>query len=134
MSDSTNVIIYDDEEIRVMWSPGADDVVLVTFGDLAILARDTRFFAETPLKKLGTAAVGIMAKRGNWYPSEHIKKASRAILDKINGYKVRILYGGSMGGYGAIKFSCLLRATHVIALCTQWSIDPLECGGVEPGW
>ncbi len=134
MSDFMNTILYEDDEVRVIWSPGADDIVLVTFGDLVNLAKGLEFFAEKPLKKLGIAAVGVMAKRGNWFPSESIQKASSAILDKISGHRARITYGGSMGGYGAIKFSRLLSATHVIALCPQWSLDPQECEGSDPGW
>ncbi len=38
-----------------------------------------------------------------------------------------------MGGYGAIKFSRLLGADLVIALCPQWSLDAAECG-FDPGW
>jgi hypothetical protein len=75
-----------------------------------------------------------MAKRANWYPTEHLYKASNFILDKISGYKTRMTYGGSMGGYAAVKFSSLLGATDVIALCPQWSIDSEECQGVDPGW
>jgi hypothetical protein len=38
------------------------------------------------------------------------------------------------GGYAAVKFSRLFRATQVISLCPQWSIDFDECEGTNPGW
>jgi hypothetical protein len=107
---------------------------MITFGDLITPAKDCAFFADTPLMKSGIAAVGVMAKRGNWYPLEHMRAASRFILDKIGGYKTRITYGGSMGGYAAVKFSGLLGASHVLSMCPQWSIDPAECQGVDSGW
>ena len=130
----TGTIIYDDDEIRVVWSPASSDFVVITFGDMISQARDQRFFADIPLQRSGVAAIGVMAKRGNWYPSEHLQKASKYILDKIGAYNTRITYGGSMGGYAAVKFSGLLSATHAVALCPQWSIDPAECQGFDPGW
>ncbi|GGJ00198.1 hypothetical protein GCM10011320_03730 [Neoroseomonas lacus] len=39
-------------------------------------------------------------------------------------YPRRISYGFSMGGYGAIKHSRILGATHVLAMSPQWSIRP----------
>jgi len=55
-------------------------------------------------------------------------------MARISGYSERIVYGGSMGGYAAVKHSALLGATTVIALCPPWSIDPAECEGNFPGW
>ncbi|CAN2532638.1 hypothetical+protein [Methylocapsa aurea] len=131
---TTTTIIYDDDEIRVIWAGADSKIVLITFGDAITPAMDHRFFADAPLKKSGVAAIGVMAKRANWYPSDNLHRASQAILEKIAGYETRIAYGGSMGGYGAVKFSRLLEATHVIAMCPQWSIDRDECDGRDPGW
>lgn len=39
-----------------------------------------------------------------------------------------------MGGYAALKYSNLLQADIVIALCPQWSIDPVECNGNKSGY
>src|SRR5271168_4492658 len=97
--------------------------VLITFGDLIMLASGLNFFAEAPTTKSEISCVGIMAKKGNWYPVESLKAAATALASIIQGYDRRITYGGSMGGYAAIKFSRLLGATEVISLCPQWSID-----------
>jgi hypothetical protein len=127
-------VIYDDAEIRVVCHPGQTDFVVITFGDLYTLAKDNRFFADTPLAKLGITAVGVVAKRGNWYPPANISAASQAIWQIIRPYRTRVIYGASMGGYGAIKYSKIFGATHVISLCPQWSLDPGECNGINPGW
>lgn len=132
--DGETTIVYDDDEIRVVWSPAPSEIVLITFGDLYTTAHEHRFFADTPLRKSGIAAIGIMPKRGNWFPSGSLQRASAAIVERTRGYATRMTYGGSMGGYGAIKFSRLLGATHVIALCPQWSIDRAECRGYDLGW
>ncbi len=127
-------IIYDDAEIRVVWQPGSSDFVLITFGDLINLAQDEQFFAQVPAQKTGMAAIGIMAKRGHWYPRANMQAASLVIAEFTRRYSRRVIYGGSMGGYAAVKFSKLLGATCVLALCPQWSIDLQECDGEDPGW
>ena len=132
--ESTTQIVYDDDEIRVIWQNGSTDFLLMTFGDLITPANGHRYFADTPARKAGITALGIMSKRGNWYPKQNLHLAYRTIQPLIQGYATRIAYGGSMGGYAAIKFSRLLGATHVIALCAQWSIDMDECAGVNPSW
>ena len=127
-------IVYEDDEIRVIWSPAPSDIVLITFGDLYTTAHEHRFFADVPLRKSGIAAIGIMPKRGNWFPAPSLRQAAAAILERTRGHATRMTYGGSMGGYGALKFSRLLEATHVIALCPQWSLDAAECRGLDLGW
>jgi hypothetical protein len=129
-------MIYDDEEIRVLWAPHRSHCVLITFGDLVTAnpAYGHTFFAETPLHKLQISAVGIVAKSGNWYPMRSMQRVVKIVDDFIDEYETRITYGGSMGGYGAIKYSRLFDATHVLALCPQWSIDNGECKGVDAGY
>ena len=46
------------------------------------------------------------------------------IEDLIAPFKTRIGYGGSMGGYAAIKYSNLLDLKRVVALVPQYSINP----------
>lgn len=108
---------------------------MITFSDLYTRADGRRFFADIPAIKADLACIGVVAKRGNWYPKHNLEAAASVILDHIRGYESRILYGGSMGGYAAIKYSALLGATQVIAFCPQWSIDAEECKDiVNPGW
>jgi hypothetical protein len=75
-----------------------------------------------------------MAKRGNWFPKKSVLLASKKIVPISSKYTKNILYGGSMGGYAALKYSKLLQANAVIALCPQWSIDPIECNGNKSGY
>jgi hypothetical protein len=131
---TTTTIIYDDPHIRVIWHPGHTDYVLITFADLLITADGHRFFADKPVAKLGIACVGIVATGGNFFPKHAVQAALPAILARISGYSQRVVYGGSMGGYAAVKHSALLGATEVVALCPPWSIDPAECEGNFPGW
>lgn len=130
----TTRIVHDDEEIRVVWHPGQSAFVLITFDDSQCHAAAHGFFADAPARKAGIATLGVVAKRPNWYPRPNMLAARDAMLDLLAPYRLRIAYGGSMGGYAAIKFSRMLGATQVIALCPQWSIDSDECHGIDPGW
>lgn len=127
-------MIYDDAEIRVLWHPGQSDYALITFGDLVTLADGLRFFADAPVQKSGITCIGVVAKRANWFPGPSMDAVTPGILARIGGYATRVVYGGSMGGYGALKHASRLGATQVISLCPQWSVDPAECPGAEPGW
>lgn len=126
-------IIFEDAAIRVIYQPGMSDHLVIAFGNLEELADGTRFFADKPLKTLGFAAIGIMAKQGNWFPSAPMHAALPAIASLTKGYRTIVGFGSSMGGYGAVKYSRLIGATHVISCEPQWSIDAAECG-TSPGW
>lgn len=126
--------IYEDEEVKVIFQPGESNFLLITFGDLLSLANGNNFFAEAPSKKLRLNCIGFMAKRPNWYPWPNISKAITSIESFLSRFTTRICYGGSMGGYAAVKFSRKLNAKATIALCPQWSLDPKECGDTDSGW
>lgn len=126
--------IYEDDEVLVFWHPGQTDYALITFGDAFELASGSRFFADVPVQKGAISCIGIMARKPNWYPGASMKRVAEATAPYLANYRVRIGYGGSMGGYGAIKFSALLATSHTIALCPQWSIDRAECNGTNPGF
>jgi hypothetical protein len=134
MEQSEAQTVFDDEEIRVVWHPGNADFVLITFGDLITPVVGNRCFADGPVGKACIPCIGIIAKGPNWFPRESLLAASQIIIPLLRPYESRITYGGSMGGYAAIKFSRLFDATEVIALCPQWSIDPAECDGKDAGW
>lgn len=127
-------VLYEDEKIIVIRQSGHSKELLVTFGDLTFLANGTRFFADKPARKLGFNCLGFMSKGPDWYPAPNMAAALGHLKSYISSFSERIVYGASMGGYGALKFSGLLGASCVIALCPQWSLDPTECRGADPGW
>jgi hypothetical protein len=127
-------ILFDDEHLRVVFRPGGSDWLLVTFGDALERAEGTRFHAETVAQKQGLNCLGFMAKAANWYPAGSMRAAFPEIAFTLRAFDTRLLYGSSMGGYAAIKYSRLLGATHVVAHSPQWSIDPAECGGHPSGY
>ncbi|GBR43505.1 hypothetical protein [Neokomagataea thailandica] len=128
--ESNKSILYEDDRILVVWSSEGyfSDTVFITFGDLLLKPDGKRFFAEKPLNKIGISSVGIVSKDNGWYQGDSLLKAYNVVESILKNFSNRILYGGSMGGYAAIKFSRLFSATHVLSLCPQWSLDPDEWG------
>ena len=127
-------IVYEDDDVRVIFHRGKSEFILVTFGDLCGFAEGQKFFAEAPVRKSEISCVGFMAKGPNWYPSSNMRRAFESVEHVTAPYLDVVTYGGSMGGYAAIKYSGLARATEVISFCPQWTIDPSECDGVSPGY
>ena len=127
-------LVYDDENIAAFWHHGSSDYLLVTFGDAISTVTGQRFFCDVPVRKNDVTCLGIMARTPNWFPRASIQRLRDAVSDRLAAEAIRVGYGGSMGAYGAIKHSALLGLTHVVALCPQWSIDPEECAGHDPGF
>lgn len=125
-------LLYDDAELRVIWRQGFSDFLFISFGDLSSLASGLRFFADQPARRRDWSALAFVAKRGNWYPRQTMATAWSSFADRLAAFRHRVVFGNSMGGYGALKYSGRLGAETVIALAPQWSLDPAECGGVDP--
>ena len=130
MSYKVKEIIYEDEDIRAFLKKGSSNFLLITFSDLTGVGKDV-FFAEKPVFKNNISCIGVIAKKTNWYPSKNMIKLKKNVAPLTSAYRNIVLYGGSMGGYAAVKYSRLFCATHVIALCPQWSINPTECDGLQ---
>jgi len=119
---------FEDDALVAYWADGGSDYVLVTFADAISLADTNRFFADRPAEKLGLTCLALVAKEPNWYPAASVAAVAERVRDRLSAFATRIGYGGSMGGYAALKFSRCLGLTHALALCPQSSIDPQECG------
>lgn len=117
-------LLFEDREIRVLHLPGTSDYSLVTFSDLNFQGGATGFWAEKPAARLGLDAIGIVARRQNWFPVASVAAAAPAIRAVL---KPRSLsYGYSMGGYGALKHAARLGVTAALAVCPQVSISPAD--------
>lgn len=116
-------IIYEDDFCSIVFKKGSSNVLVFSFGDMINLADGDKISAETALSKYNYNVIGVSAKRRNWYPNFNEK-----MLKEINSirqrFKTIVCYGGSMGGYAAIKYSKVLCADKVIAFVPQYSINP----------
>ncbi|WP_156878570.1 hypothetical protein [Roseomonas gilardii] len=118
------VIIFQDEHLQVIRRVGATPYTLFTFNDRVTLADGENIFAGMAIKKARIDAIGFMARKANWFPRASIQAALPAVEEVLQGDRPRVGYGGSMGGYAAIKYSRAFQLNTVISLCPQWSIEP----------
>lgn len=121
-------IIFEDDHVLILYKSGNSDYLLVTFGDLVTLVDGERFSAEKAVNAGNINCIGIMAKNPNWFPQKSIIAALDEVSKISEKFGAIIMYGGSMGGYAALKYSSILKATCVIAYVPQWSIAPHDCG------
>lgn len=117
-------IIFEDEQIRVIFLRGSSDELIFSFGDLITRAKGLSINAEKSLSKYDFNVIGIMPKQKSWFPESSMHQMFAEIQELIAPFKTRIGYGGSMGGYAAIKYSNLLDLKRVVALVPQYSINP----------
>lgn len=120
-------IIFEDDHIRAIYLQGDSDTLVLSFGDLISRAKGLSINAEKSLMKYNYAVVGIMPKQKSWFPAASSMAALLEHLDPIlKQFKNIVGYGGSMGGYAAIKYAKALKMNRVVAMVPQYSIDPLE--------
>ena len=117
-------IIFEDEHIRVIFLKGSSDTLVVSFGDLISRAKGMSINAEKSLIKYEYNVIGIMPKLKTWFPKTSMLQMQQQIQPILEQFEKRVGYGGSMGGYAAIKYSNLLNMQKIVAFVPQFSIDP----------
>ncbi|MCU4330751.1 hypothetical protein KTG55_13155 [Acinetobacter pittii] len=117
-------IIFEDEHIRAIFLPGDSNTLVLSFGDLITRASGLSINAEKSLIKYQYNVIGVMPKQKSWFPQASMIELAKAISPILEGFKNIVGYGGSMGGYAAIKYSNSLNMNRVIAFVPQYSIDP----------
>lgn len=117
-------IVFEDEHIRVIFLKGSSDTLVVSFGDLISRAKGMSINAEKSLIKYQYNVLGIMPKQKSWFPKSSMLQMQQQILPILQQFNEIVGYGGSMGGYAAIKYSNLLNMQKVVAFVPQYSIDP----------
>jgi hypothetical protein len=117
-------IIFEDEHIRVIFLKGSSDTLVVSFGDLISRAKGMSINAEKSLIKYQYNVIGIMPKQKTWFPKSSMLQMQQQIQPILEQFKQIVGYGGSMGGYAAIKYSNLLNMQKIVAFVPQYSIDP----------
>src|SRR5690606_1985166 len=119
-------IVFEDEHIRAVFMPGSSSELIFSFGDLITRAKGLSINAEKSLAKFEFNVLGIMPKHKSWFPQGSMWNMLQAIAELIAPFQQRIAYGGSMGGYAAIKYSNALDVQRVVAMVPQYSIDPQD--------
>lgn len=119
-------IVFEDEHIRAIYLKGSADTLVLSFGDLITRAKGTSINAEKSLSKYEYPVIGIMPKLKSWFPQSSMLGLLAAIKPILENYKKVVAYGGSMGGYAAIKYAKPFQVSRVVAMVPQYSIHPEE--------
>ena len=119
-------IIFEDEQIRAIYLKGTSDTLVLSFGDLISRAKGLAINAEKSLSKYDYSVVGIMPKEKSWFPASSMAALLLQLQPILQQYQRIVGYGGSMGGYAALKYSKLLNMDRAVAMVPQYSIDPEE--------
>ncbi|WP_111859239.1 hypothetical protein [Acinetobacter sp. CFCC 10889] len=119
-------IIFEDDHIRAIYLQGTTDTLVLSFGDLITRAKGLSINAEKSLMKYDYSVVGIMPKQKSWFPASSMLALLEHLQPILKQFQKIVGYGGSMGGYAAIKYSKPLQMTRVVAMVPQYSIDPTE--------
>ncbi|WP_374587959.1 hypothetical protein [Ideonella dechloratans] len=125
-SDSPRRIVFDGKDLRVVVQPAHSQEVVVSFNWGKYVAEGDHFYADDLFQKLKLSAVGIVSKRPHWYCCEEWPQALAAAIEAMRGYRLRVGYGFSMGGYAVLKYSKALGLDRVLCFSPQWSVDPEE--------
>jgi hypothetical protein len=123
-------VLFDSDDIRVLYHPGTEDTVFVSFSEFGQRINGTKFWGDSLFASKNASAIGIVPARPNWYPPSKMQAAIELIctqLEKLPQAK-RILYGHSQGGYGALRYGAVLGADAVVAFCPQYSIAAADVG------
>lgn len=119
-------IVFEDEHIRAIYLKGTSETLVLSFGDLITRAKGNSINAEKSLSKYEYSVIGIMPKQKSWFPAVSMLGVLAAIQPILAQFKNIVSYGGSMGGYAAIKYARAFGMNRVVAMVPQYSIDPAE--------
>lgn len=120
-------ILYNGNDTVVHFHAGSEEFVIITFMGLHHEAdAENAYFLKPIAEKLNYTCIGITTKKQNWYVSAEMEEVVSICKNIIKDRKV-IIFGPSMGGYAAIKYSKRLNADYVLSLAPKFSIYPDDC-------
>lgn len=120
--------VYEDEHLRAVIQRAPGDVQLVFFGDFTQSAQEPKLPLNNLCEQQNITLIAILPKIPTWFPPGSVQKALNAVDIAIQSKGRRMVYGASMGGYAAIKYSKILDAELVLALYPQFSIHADQLG------
>lgn len=115
------------EDHSLLFIPRSD-VLVVTFDNLDLALekrRDQRPWGFDFIAKQGWSMLGVMASGWTWYRDDWVfDQFDQLARDGFfAGFRRVVLYGASMGGYGACTFARAVPGADVVAISPQTSLD-----------
>jgi hypothetical protein len=90
-------IIFEDEQIRVIFLKGNSKELIFSFGDLITRAKGLTINAEKSLAKYEYNVIGVMPKIKSWFPAASMQAMMSAVQPILDQFETVVGYGGSMG-------------------------------------
>lgn len=83
-------------------------------------------FGQRYFAKRGVPVIYVRCAKSRWFQNEEALEVAAAIRNRLGPDIALTTYGASMGAYGALLLSGLLRAETALAVAPQFSIDPAD--------
>lgn len=110
-----------------VWQQGPDLAQPEQLVSMPFATKDTGFtepgFGQSYFAKNAINTTYIRANDSNWFQDDEIFDLARRIRARLPKGTKPVIYGASMGAYGALLLSRALDARKVIAVAPQYSID-----------
>lgn len=111
----------DNYEAFVVHKPS--DTIVVSFAERKE-PKPANFSGQPMLEKTGYSYCCVRSFENDWYIQKEFSKCLQRISEETSKYKRVILYGFSMGSYGALRSARELRASRVIVMAPIANIHP----------
>ncbi|WP_419728255.1 hypothetical protein [Lichenicola sp.] len=120
------MIIFTGRQIIAHSHEGATDYLLVSFSQLNNDQHwDRHYFLQPQVEQGNISCIGVMTNETGFYLSPEMADVAR-LVEEARGDRPVIVFGQSMGGYAALKFSKALRANYVLSFSPYFSVDTDE--------
>ncbi|WP_378949041.1 hypothetical protein [Paracoccus sp. R86501] len=115
--------IYENSFYHAIYNNKNSDHLIITLTSRTSVKEDI-FFGENFFNKFPHDTIFIRSIENDWYAGSEFKKCLQEIEKIISkkNYKNIIAYGTSMGGYGAICMTSVIKVTHLILAAPIWNI------------
>ncbi|GAB7527797.1 hypothetical protein PS3A_02030 [Pseudomonas sp. 3A(2025)] len=123
-------IIYESENLVVLYCRASDAQsrqLVVAFYPLQLthyMDLPRKGQSRETIRAAGLDAIQVIPRGNHWYQYDDIDAMIAEVRLIADRYSEVVAYGQSMGAYGAIHTSALLRPSTVLAICPQFSVDP----------
>jgi tetratricopeptide (TPR) repeat protein len=124
-------IVFRTKDLEVLFVDGGSSYLLITFNEAGKPGDGRHIWGESLVRSAGITTLGFMTRSANWFPEADMREAVAALKPFLDRFPERVLFGHSMGGYGAIKYSRLLGSSVAMSFCPQFSIKPDDVGSFD---
>lgn len=120
---------YDDDRLRISYSPGDADTAVIAFAGvgLALGGIQIEEFSSSLARGGHPAAVFVIDKRRSWYNNGVVAPIIERVTALLARLRVRrvVALGNSMGGFGAVALGPRFPGcVRVVAFSPQSSVQP----------